>query len=149
MCCGVAAAVWTGDVEDVGGGDLAGGGVWGRGLNGGLVLSEAKGMAGVLAFGALCGMPESVVADFVEAFGEHMLEESAHELVSSEGAGGPLLVLAVFVPERDGAVVHGEDAPVGDGDAVDVTGEVVEHGGLALSPRLAPGDPVSRPYVGG
>ena len=71
------------------------------------------------------------------------------KLVSGERAGAPLMALAFPVAEGDGALVDGEDAPVGDGDAVDVAGEVIEHSGFALSPRFAPGDPILRPYAAG
>ena len=36
------------------------------------------------------------------------------KLVSGERAGAPLPVLAVLVAKGDGALVDGEDAPVGD-----------------------------------
>src|SRR3979490_678850 len=33
-------------------------------------------------------VPEAVVADFVQTFGQHVLQEAAHELVAAQ-AGGP------------------------------------------------------------
>ena len=95
----VAAAIGTGDAGGVVGRGSDAGAVWVAHFQGGLGLLEQECASGIFALGALSGMPESVVADFMEAFGQHVLEEAADELVSGEGAGAPLPVLAVFVAE--------------------------------------------------
>ena len=145
----VAAAVGAGDAGGVVRRGFDEGAVCEAHFHGGLGLLEQERAAGVFALGAFVGMPESVVADLVKSPGEHVLEETAHELVSGERAGAPLLALAVLVAQSHGVLVDGEDASIGNCDAVDVAGEVIEHGGFALSPGLAPGDPIAAPYVGG
>src|SRR5258708_34510843 len=47
----------------------------------------------------------------------------------------------MLVAEGDGVVVEGNDAGIGDGNAEDVAGEVIEHGLLALAPWGAMDDP--------
>lgn len=131
---GMAAAVRTGDVGHFGGRAVCEDGLGGASFYGGLVLREQEGVSCVFALGSLRGMPESVVADFVKALGKHMLEEPAHKLVPGKGTGAPLRTLAVFVAECDCTLVDGLDASVGDGDAVDVAGEIVEHGCFTPSP---------------
>ena len=91
-----------------------------------------------VAFG---GMPEAGIADLVEAPGQDVLEESADEFGSGDPAGARPAGLAVPVLEGDGVVVDGEDAPIGDGDAEDVSGEVVEDHGLAGRPGGDMDDP--------
>ena len=54
-------------------------------------------------------------------------------------------VLRLRVRDGDAGVVEADDAGVGDGDAEDIAGEVVEHGLLALSPGGDVGDPVGVP----
>ena len=86
-------------------------------------------------------MPQAEIADLVEAFGQDMLEEAADELVAGEPAGPPARGFALLVADGDGCVVETDDAGVGDGDAEDVAGEVVEHGLLALAPWRDVDDP--------
>src|SRR5271170_5985677 len=52
---------------------------------------------------------------------------------------------ALLVADRDGLIVEADDAGIGDRDAEDVSGEVVEHGLLALAPGRAMDDPGLRP----
>ena len=62
-----------------------------------------------------------------ESFGNDVEQETADELVGSEGHGFFLiLVLAITIGEGDFAVINGQDAIVGEGDAVGVSAEVVE-----------------------
>ena len=35
-------------------------------------------------------VPEAVVADLVQAFGQHVLQEAAHELMAAQAGGAPL-----------------------------------------------------------
>lgn len=74
-------------------------------------------------FEVRCGVAgdvQSEVPDLPEALGEYVEEESSDEL----GAIEPQEALACT--ECDLAVGDGDDAVVGDGDAVDVAGEVLE-----------------------
>src|SRR5262245_31590497 len=67
--------------------------------------------------------PVPVVADTMESGGKDVQQETAHELLSSQGHGlvaraslGPI----VLPPEGDAALVEGEEPPVGDGHPVGV-----------------------------
>jgi hypothetical protein len=101
-------------------------------------LEEEAGSSGLLAPG---GVPQAGVADFVEAFGQNMLQEPAHELVAGDAAGPPSIGFAVLVADGHGLVVEADDTGVGNGDAEHVAGEVVEHGLLAFPPDRAVDDP--------
>ena len=66
------------------------------------------------------------MADAVEAFGQDVDEEAADELVSCERH--PLVSVTaldpiVLPPEGDALLVEGDQAAVGDGDALAVSGE--------------------------
>ena len=70
---------------------------------------------------------EAVVADAVEAGGQDVDQEAADELAGGEGhqlAPGLALGAVVLPAEGDAALVEGDQAAVGDGDAVGVAGEV-------------------------
>src|SRR5580692_3468618 len=69
---------------------------------------------------ALRRMPQTEVADLVEAARQHMLEEAAHELLAAEAAGPRVAGLAVLVLDGDRFVVEADDARVGESDAKDV-----------------------------
>src|SRR5256885_15195236 len=47
----------------------------------------------------------------------------------------------MLMADRDRPIVETNDAGVGDGNAKDIAGEVVEYASLALAPRRALGDP--------
>ena len=83
------------------------------------------------------GMPQAEVADLVQASGQDVLQEPAHELMARDAAGPPSVRLALLVANGDAVVVEADDAGVGDGHAEDVAGEVVEHGLLAFTPGRA------------
>jgi len=94
---------------------------------------------------ALRGMPQAEVADLVKTARQHVLEEAAHELIAVEAAGSRPGGLAFLVLEGDRIVVEADDTCIGESDAKDVAGEVVEHrlftvspGGDVEDPRLAP-----------
>jgi hypothetical protein len=72
------------------------------------------------------GVEEAVVADLHEAFGEHMLEEPADELERSECHGSPSVGVGLFVTEEYGIVFYLQDSVVGDSDAEDIGGEVLD-----------------------
>src|SRR5262249_5315614 len=86
-------------------------------------------------------MPQTEVADLVQAFWQHVLQGPARELVPPQGrvnpaAGGPLLVA-----DGDAGVVEVDDAVVGDGNAVDIAREILEHGFGTVAPGRAMHDP--------
>jgi hypothetical protein len=56
----------------------------------------------------------------VDAAGQNVLEESADEFPGLQGHRLPAGCTGVLVAEDDLAIVGGQDAAVGDGDAVDV-----------------------------
>ena len=88
---------------------------------------------------------KAVVADAHEAFGEDVKEKAADELPGVENHGGLLVPVSVVLPAKgDVAVVDGEEALVGDGDAVGVASEVLEHWQGAAVGRLGVDDPVFR-----
>ena len=77
----------------------------------------------------------------MQALGQDVLEEAAHELLPGDPAHPPSVGFALLVADGDGLIVEADDAGIGDGDAEDVAGEVVEHGLLALAPGRAVDDP--------
>ena len=90
---------------------------------------------------------EAVVADLHEAFGKHVLEESEDELGGTEGHGSPSIGVGLLVAEEDGMVADLQDSAVGDGDAEDVWGEVLDGAG-AVSHGLGVDDPGDVPDLG-
>lgn len=71
------------------------------------------------------------MADAMEAARQDMEQEAADELVRGErhdllSLGAAAAV--ILVPERDLAVLEGEESPVRDGDAVGVSRQIGEHG---------------------
>ena len=70
--------------------------------------------------------PDSVVADFDRTPWQDMLKETFEELVSRKCDVADYLCAIVAVAERDLAVVEGFQPAVGDGDAEDVTAQIVE-----------------------
>ena len=90
-------------------------------------------------------VPEAVVADFVQTFRQHMLQEAAHELVAAQASGPPLVRLAIFVADSDALVIEGNNAAIGNGDAEHVAGEIAEHGLIAFAPGSTVHDPCLLP----
>src|SRR5687768_18359385 len=79
---------------------------------------------------------QAVVADAMEAAGQHVNEKAADELVAGQRhdlVPLPALGAVVLPPEGDAGVVAGDEAAVGDGAAVGVAAEIGEH-------RLWPGE---------
>ena len=75
---------------------------------------------------ATAGGEEAVESDFVETPGQHVLEKATHEFQGRECHGLPALLAGVLEAEGYGVVVGGKDAVIGDGNPVDVAGEVDE-----------------------
>jgi len=93
----------------------------------------------------LCGMPQPEVTDLVEAARQHVLEEAAHEFVAAQAAGSLPAGLAFLVLDADRLVVEADDPCVGESDAKDVAGEVVEYGLLTGAPGGNVEDPAGAP----
>lgn len=72
------------------------------------------------------GVVQAEVADFDKALGQDMLEESAEELGRLQGTGALALMLAVAVAEANGVIIGLDDRGVGDGDTVEVAGEIAQ-----------------------
>ena len=91
-------------------------------------------------------MPQTAVADLVEAAWQHVLEEAAHEFVAAQAAGSLPTGLAFLVLDGDGLVVEAGNPRVGESDAKDVTGKVVEHGLCTGAPSGNVEDPARAPH---
>src|SRR6516165_11823601 len=73
---------------------------------------------------------QAEVPDAVEALGQHVHEEPANKLARLEGHGCVAVgafEAVVLVFERDASRVGGDQAAVGDGDAMSVAGKVGQH----------------------
>ena len=88
------------------------------------------------------GIHKSVVTDFHEAGGQHVLQETADELHDFKREGSGAVTVRFFIADEDGAVLDFQDARVGDGDFENVGSEVFEAsfaGGYRLAVDV-PGD---------
>src|SRR5208282_6572797 len=92
------------------------------------------------------GMPQAEVADLVKAARQHVLEEAAHELLAAQAAGSRAAGLAFLVLDGHRLVIEADDPGVGQSDAKDVAGQVVEHGLFAVAPGGDVEDPGLMPY---
>src|SRR5258707_15768967 len=91
-------------------------------------VEECAGCRDVL--GAVGVGEEPVVADAVEALGQHVHQETSYELVRVKPHGLPTTRArgaVVLPPGRNRAVVGCNEAAVRDGDAMGVTGEIAQH----------------------
>src|SRR5262245_65003663 len=73
---------------------------------------------------------QAIMADTVEAFGQHVREESPDELVGVQCHRLPAFgsVNAVVLPAKgDGVVVGCNQTTIGDGDAVGIAGQIAQH----------------------
>src|ERR1700686_823437 len=71
---------------------------------------------------------EAEVTDAVKPVRQHMDQEAADELVSRESHGLLTVVIAIILPSKaDLAVVHGNQAIVGDGDTVGIAADIIEN----------------------
>ena len=81
--------------------------------------------------GAIAVGEQSVVADAVQALGQHVRQEAANELVGwqRDGVIAARSLDPVILPlERDAGLVGSDQPAIGDGDAVGVARQVGEHG---------------------
>ena len=87
--------------------------------------------------GAAPRREQAEVADADEAFREDVQEEAPEEFVDVERQRAHLApVPIVLPPKRDRVVGDGDEPVIGDGDAVGVPREVVQHVGGAAKGRL-------------
>ena len=87
--------------------------------------------------GAAPRREEAEVADADEALREDVQEKAPEEFVDVERQRADLApVPIVLPPKRDGVVGDGDEPVIGDGDAVGVPREVVQHVGGAAKGRL-------------
>jgi hypothetical protein len=83
------------------------------------------------------GTPKAVVTDLGKAAWEDVLEETAEELEAGEGDAPHLVSTVVAKAEGHVAVVEGLETTIADGDAEEISAQVVEHlvaaaGGLSV-----------------
>ena len=95
-------------------------------------------------FGA--GMQNADIADFLKAFGQHVLQETAEEFQGRERHRFPPRIMR-FVAEGDCAVLHGDQSPVGQGDPGERGCQVCQSR-LTIADRLAMHGPACSPGVG-
>ena len=88
--------------------------------------------------------PDSVVTDFDTAARKDVLEEPIQELHPRQRDMTDLLDLVIAVAESNDAAVDGFQTAVGDGDAENVAGKVVQNLFTAAS-MLTMNDPVFLP----
>src|SRR5437879_6252709 len=84
------------------------------------------------AMGQVGGAPAvgeiAVVADAMEAVRQNVEQEAADELVGAKGHHLLLVVVAIILPaEADPALGKTDKAAVGDGNAMGIAGEIIEH----------------------
>ena len=85
---------------------------------------------------------EAEVADADHSDRQHVEQETADELDRIEGHGlGARVIRVVFPVEADLAVFQGSKPMVGDGDAVRVARQVLEHAAWSTERRLDVNDP--------
>ena len=81
--------------------------------------------------------------DPVEVGRQDMQQEAAHKLLRGQAHRLEAVLLAVVLPaEADAAVLDGQEAVVGDRDAVGVAAEVIEDTGGTVEGRLGIDDPL-------
>lgn len=94
------------------------------------------------------GTEKAVVADLGGALGQDVLKKSVDKLGGGKPDVSDLLGLVVTVAESDDAFVKGLQAAVGNGDAENVAGQIVQHL-VAASGVLGVNNPGRFPDRGG
>lgn len=92
---------------------------------------------------------ETVVAHLMKSLGQDMLQKAPHELHCRQGHGLPLPSGGILVTKGHLIVFQGNDAVVGHGDPVDITGQVAQHLLRLLEGRAREDDPVLVPDLFG
>src|SRR5262245_19169765 len=91
-------------------------------------------------------MPQAEVADLMQALGQHVLQKAAHELVAGKACVEQAARGALPVTDGDAGRIEANDAAVGDGYAVDIARQILEHGVGAVAPGRAVHDPRLAPH---
>src|SRR5437667_12774118 len=87
----------------------------------------------------------AVVADAMEAVRQNVEQEAADELVGAKGHHLLLVVVAIILPaEADLALRKTDQAAVGDGDAMGIAAEIIEHLLGSAERSLGVDDPCDR-----
>jgi hypothetical protein len=129
------AAAWTSRLAGIGGG----GRLVFRFCNG-EQLTRTCDVVGARAFGE-----QAVVADAVEAFWQHVDEEAADEIVRAERHAFVSIAAldAIVLPlESDILLIEGDQAAVGDGNAVGIARKISQHGLGSAERALCVDDPL-------
>lgn len=85
---------------------------------------------------------EAEVANAYETGGQNMQQEAPQKLIGGERHGSRLVTMGVIAPtEGDLTFGHGDEAGVGDGDAVSITREIGEDLGRSGKRSLGIDDP--------
>lgn len=92
-------------------------------------------------------MKKPVVADLHESGWQHVLKESADELVGLEIHGSFFAGTKISVSEPYPVIAETEDPPVGNSGSEDVGSEIPD-ATFGVSDRLRVNVPVSMPYLG-
>ena len=111
-------------------------------FDGGLRGGQKGGTQGERAFSFAIGQKPKM-ADLDEAAWQHMQQEAAHKLHRIQGHGLFLVAVCGIPPAKsDLTVLEAKQSPVGDGDAVSVMGQVLNHMLRARKGLLGVDDPV-------
>ena len=79
-------------------------------------------------FGAFAVDEKAEAADTHESFRQDMLQEAPQELIGAERHHAPLAAVGVIFPAEAHLVVREvDDAVIGDGDAMGVAAQILEH----------------------
>lgn len=87
---------------------------------------------------------EAIVTNFGDAFGKDVLKKAVNELRRGKLDVADLLSLIVAITEANDVAIEGLQAAVGNGDAEDVAGKIVEHL-VAAASVLGVHDPANLP----
>ena len=96
---------------------------------------------------AMCGTPQTIVANFVNSGRQHMLQKTPDEFLGADGHGFRLSTAGTLIPKGNLAVVSRDYSAVGDGYTVNVAGQIIEDCTSASDGRFRMSDPFLLPYV--
>jgi hypothetical protein len=91
---------------------------------------------------------EAVIPDLDKASGQNVLQETADELLSTDGAVPGFSSLRVLVAKGDVIVFHFQDTIVTDGHPKDVGGQILQSS-YSAADRLAMNHPIFAPRLSG
>jgi len=93
----------------------------------------------------VAGRKQAVIAHFVKATGQDMLEKAAHKLGGIQCHGLPPMFAGIFITKRDLAVFCIENPAVGDRGLVDVPGKISQRFIGSVATRFTVNDPAFFP----